>query len=545
MVSPFPCQTVLNPFLPLVLLLVFPAHGVVISASSPPASCTAVQTSRVVPALGVHPLIDVQLTGPGLLTNLTFTLEGTTDLEDIASLQVYFTGSVAEFRTVTLFGAVTRSYSGALSVSGSQELSAGVNHVWIAVEPRPGAKWGHILDGTLLSAGLNLEIRTPDAGAPPEYLTIGKALFSSILRKSGDDGVHTYRIPGLVTTPRGTLIAVFDLRWDSANDLPANIDVGCMRSTNLGSTWQWATETKTILDYDKNVSGSSGNGVGDPAVLVDRQTGTIWVAALWSYGNHGYGGSGAGLSTNQTGQYVLTRSQDDGRSWSPPINITAQAKANTNWGVCFQGPGHGIQLRDGTLLFPSQHTDPGGVNARAFFIFSTNHGATWLASPDVNPQIPPQLNENQMVELNSGQIMVSSRAPSGGNGKRVWSTYTRGSTLSDGIWSPLVHAVPDPVCQASFIRYSSILDGAARNRLLFANPGSSSSRADMTVRMSEDEGQTWTISRRIDTRPAAYSDLTLLADGTVGLLYETGDSGPYETLTFVRFHLDWLTQTRR
>lgn len=134
------------------------------------------------------------------------------------------------------------------------------------------------------------------------------------------------------------------------------------------------------------------------------------------------------------------------------------------------------------------------------------------------------------------------RRLSGGGGKRGWSTYTRGATLGDGGWSPLVLNVPDPVCQASVVRYSSTLDGAARNRLLFGNPGSSSSRVNFTVRMSEDEGQSWPVSRQVDSRPAAYSDMIVLADGTVGLLYETGDASAYETLTFVRFDLDWLTQ---
>ncbi len=508
----------------------------------PPAGCAVAQTSRVVPDFGLHALLDVQVLGPGVVTNLTFTLEGTTDVADVAALSVYGTGTGADFRPLARFGAVERPAAGVLSVAGTQTLEPGVNHFWIAIEPRRSAPWGHVFDAALLDVSLVGEVRTPLVGSPPGVLTLGNGIFSTILRRSGDDGVHTYRIPGLVTTPRGTLIAVFDLRWNSSADLPANVDVGCLRSTDGGSTWHWPTQGKAILDYDKTVVGSSGNGVGDPAILVDRETGTLWVAALWSFGNRAYTGSGAGLGTNQTGQYVLTRSDDDGLSWSPPINITAQAKVKTSWGVCFQGPGHGIQLRDGTLLFPSQHTDPGGVNARAFFIYSTNRGESWLASPDVNPTIPPQLNENQMVELNSGQILVSSRAPSGGGGKRVWSTYTRGSTPGNGSWSPLVYNLPDPVCQASLVRHSSTLDGAPRNRLLFANPGSASSRIQMTIRMSEDEGQTWTVERRIDNRPAAYSDLTVLADGTVGLLYETGDSTAYETLTFVRFSLDWLTR---
>jgi sialidase-1 len=508
----------------------------------PPSGCAAVQRNELVPGFGLHGLMDVQVLGPGAFTELTFTLDGTTDLGDIASLQVYYTGSASEFRPFAPFGPPIEPAAGALTVAGLQELGSGAQHFWIAVEPRRGAEWGNQIDATLVSVQVGDEVRTPDQGAPPEFLTLGNTYYSTVLRRSGDDGVHTYRIPGIATTDAGTLISVFDLRWNSSGDLPADVDVGCMRSTDNGNTWQWATESMAIMDYDESVPGSMGNGVGDPAILVDRETDTVWVAALWSFGNNGYVGSGAGLDITDTGQYVLTRSDDDGLTWSEPINITAQAKVNPNWGVCFQGPGHGIQLRDGTLLFPSQHTDPGGANARAFFIYSTDHGETWNVSPDVNAVVPPQLNENQMVELNTGQIMISSRVPSGGGGKRAWSTYTPGTTLGNGSWSPIRFDLPDPVCQASFIRYSSTLDGAPRDRLLFANPGSSSARVNMTVRMSEDEGVSWDVARQIDSRPAAYSDLTILADGTVGLLYETGDGNAYQTLTFVRFHMDWLTQ---
>ncbi|HRZ44029.1 MAG TPA: exo-alpha-sialidase [Candidatus Paceibacterota bacterium] len=509
-----------------------------------PPPCAASQAQRVVPAFGLHALLQAQVLAPadpnGLaVTNLAFTLEGTTDVEDVARVRIYWTGTSSEFRPLALFGADEGPFTGPRSIPGYQALDPGVNHFWIAVEPRRAARWGRRLDATLEAVGTTGGVRVPPVAAPPEFLLLGNTYAATVLRKRGDEGVHTYRIPGIATSARGTVIAVFDIRYDGGGDLPGNVDVGVLRSVDGGNTWGPMIKA---LDFDKGVPGSSGNGVGDPAILADRETGTIWVAGLWSYGSRAYAGSGAGLSTNQTGQYVLARSDDDGLTWSAPINITPQAKVNPQWGVCFQGPGHGIQLRDGTLLFPSQHTDPGGVNARAFFIYSTNHGASWLASPDVNPSIPPQLNENQMAELNSGQIMVSSRAPSGGGGKRVWATYTPGSTTGSGSWSPLVYSLPDPVCQASFLRYSSTLDGAPRNRLLFANPASSSSRHRMTVRMSEDEGLTWTVSRQVDDRPAAYSDMAVLPDGTVGLLYETGGADAYETLTLVRFDLDWLTQ---
>jgi sialidase-1 len=230
-----------------------------------------------------------------------------------------------------------------------------VNHFWIAVEPKRSAKWGHRLDAAVVGVGVTDGVRTPVVGAPPEFLTLGNNYLSTVVRRRGDEGVHTYRIPALVTSTNGTLIAAFDIRHDSAGDLPANVDVGVMRSTDNGNTWGPMLKA---LDFDRNVPGSSGNGVGDPTLLVDRVTGALWVAALWSYGNHAYVGSGAGLSTNQTGQYVLARSDDDGLTWSAPINITAQAKVNPDWGVCFNGPGHGIQLRDGTLLWPSSSTPP-------------------------------------------------------------------------------------------------------------------------------------------------------------------------------------------
>ena len=511
-------------------------------AEMPPLPCVAVQSNRVVPRFGLHPLMDVQVAGaatPLSVTNLTFTLDGTTDLADVGSLKLFFTGTGSEYRPLGPLASLNAPFTGTLAFNLSQLLSSGVNHFWLAVEPKRSAKWGRRLDAALVSVGVTDGVRTPPVSAPAESLTLGNNYLSTVVRRRGDEGVNTYRIPALVTSTNGTLIAAFDIRYDSSGDLPANVDVGIMRSTDHGNTWGPMVKA---LDFDKNVLGSSGNGVGDPAALVDRQTGAIWVAGLWSFGNRSIAGSLTGTETNRTGQYVLARSDDDGLTWSAPINITTQAKADTNWGCTFQGPGNGIQLCDGTLLFPSQHTQPGGAAGKVFFIYSTNHGASWAVSPDVTTNASPTMNENQMVELNSGQIMTSMRMSSGGGGKRGWSTYARGASLSAGSWSPLVLNLPDPVCQGSFVRYSSTLDGAARNRLLFGNPASSSSRANYTVRLSEDEGQTWTVSRQIDSRPAAYSDLAVLADGTVGLFYETGDATAYETLTFLRFDLDWLTQ---
>ncbi len=511
-------------------------------------SCTALQTNRTVPNFGLHHVLDAQIVTSGqsnaiALTNITFTLAGSTDAAaDVAAVTVYFTGVTNLFRPLIPFATYHGPMTGTISLAGNQVLQSGTNHFWIAVEPRRTAAWGRALDAELVSVGVtrtNGGIKTPTIAAPPEFLTLGNAPFYNLLRARGDNGSFEFRIPGLAVTTNGTLIATFDVRWDAINDLPANIDVACLRSTDMGNTWG---PMITVLDFDKNIPSSSGNGVGDAAVLVDRQTGTIWIAALWSFGNRSIAGSQTGTATNRTGQYVLARSDDDGLTWSAPINITEQAKANTNWGCTFVGPGKGIQLRDGTLVFPSQHTQPGGGQGKVFFVYSTDHGNSWQVSPDVTTNATPTMNENEVVELNSGQILTTMRMSSGG-GFRGWSTYTPGSGLSNGSWSPLIFQLPEPICQGTILRYTSTLDGSPRDRLLFSNPSNSvpsgyASRIRQTVYMSEDEGATWPVSRQIDTK-AGYSCLTTLPDGTVGIFYEA--PADYD-MVFARFSLDWLTQ---
>jgi sialidase-1 len=355
-----------------------------------------------------------------------------------------------------------------------------------------------------------------------------EGVFRTIVRRQGDDGVNTYRIPGLATTPQGTLIAVFDLRHKNAGDLPADIDVGAIRSTDGGKTW---SKTQTILDFDNNEKDSHGNGVGDPAVLVDRRTGDVLVAALWSSGNRGWHGSGPGLTPQQTGQLVLTRSSDDGKTWSKPINITRKiAGRNPKWRLCFNGPGNGIQLRDGTLVFAAQFRDAGGT-PHSCFISSSDGGKQWTISPPAIPAKPPT-SEAQIAELNDGSLLLSMRDESR-SGKRAWCRYAWQDDLSKGQWSEPWFTVSDPTCMASLVRYP---DGP----LIFSNPNSSSQRERLTIRTSTDDGRTWSDGRLLDPRPCAYSCLTVLKDGSVGVLYECGDKHYVETLTFARFPLEWV-----
>jgi sialidase-1 len=314
-------------------------------------------------------------------------------------------------------------------------------------------------------------------------------LTTKMLRKNGDDGVNTYRIPGLATSKKGTLLAVFDLRHENGGDLPGNIDVGLTRSTDDGATW---SATQRVMDYE-------GSGVGDPCIVVDRETGRIYVAALWSKGNRAWHGSGPGMTPEETGQFVLSHSDDDGVTWSRPVSITSQIK-EPEWRLCFDGPGCGMQLRDGTLVIPAQFRDAKGT-PHSCFIASKDHGETWTMSP---PCEGPT-SEAQIAETESG-MLISMRDESR-SGQRKWQRW-------DGKeWSKAWLKLPDPVCQAGLIRHPN-------GTLLFSNPADAKSRVRLTVRESRDDGETWSEGRVIDPRGSMYSCMSVMRDGRIAMVYE-------------------------
>lgn len=378
----------------------------------------------------------------------------------------------------------------------------------------------------LVAACLLIVVAAPSAGQQPNAASMpdDPRVFRTVVRRQGDEGVHTYRIPGLATTPRGTLIAVFDIRHASKADLPADIDVGAMRSTDDGATW---SAMQRVMDYDAREPGSRGNGVGDPAILVDTNTGAVFVAALWSKGARAWNGSGPGLTPEETGQFVLAKSTDDGVTWSKPQNITTQVK-QPEWRLCFNGPGNGIQLRDGTLVFPAQFKGSNNV-PHSCFIASTDHGATWRISPAAIPAKPPT-SESAIAELADGSMLLSMRDKSR-SGQRAWARWEWKDDVMSGRWSEPWLTGPDPTCMASLLRHP-------QGALLFSNPNHAKQRVAMTVRASTDGGKTWSAGRLLDPGPAMYSCMTVLRDGRIGILYESGDTAG---LTFVRFPLEWIT----
>jgi len=328
------------------------------------------------------------------------------------------------------------------------------------------------------------------------------------VRRVGEDSVHTYRIPGITTTNLGTLIAVFDIRYLNSKDLPGNIDIGMSRSSDGGITWQ---PMKVILTMGEP---KANNGVGDPSILFDPVTNKIWVAALWSKGNHSIAGSKPGLSPDESGQLILVNSSDDGLTWSAPMNITAQVK-NPEWKILFQGPGNGIAMQNGTLVFPAQYWDTTKI-PYSTIIYSTNHGINWKTGTGAKSNT----TESEVAETIQGTLMLNMRDNRGGF-RSVSTTNDMGKSWTEHTTSRNI--LIDPICQGSLIKASVKIKGVNKEVLFFSNANSSHKRDSITIKASLDYGVTWLPENQllIDERNCyGYSSLTKIDENTIGLLYE-------------------------
>ena len=350
------------------------------------------------------------------------------------------------------------------------------------------------------SRGGDLAVPPLADGTPPQRI-------GTSVRRGGEDGVHTSRIPALVRTAKGTLIAAFDLRHRGGGDLPGDIDVAVRRSTDGGETFG-----PTILALDMGAPHEQ-NGVGDPCLLVDRETDRVFVFGLWSQGNNGWNGSRPGLDPADTGQLVCAWSDDEGRTWSAPRNLTRSMK-DPSWRLFLQGPGTGITTSEGVLAIPAQFRDGDGI-PHSTVVWSDDRGETW----HVGTGARPKTTESSLVELADGSWMLNMRDDRGGS-RAVAVTRDRGQTWSEHPTSR--SALPEPVCMASLIRFERGRPGAADDLLLFSNPAvPRAPRRQITVRYSADDGASWSEGLLLDEGlSAGYSSLVQVDADTVGILYE-------------------------
>lgn len=360
------------------------------------------------------------------------------------------------------------------------------------------------------------------ATVTPRDTALSATRSTQALFVSNDGTFRRYRIPSLLVSKRGTLLAFCEGRVDGGG-LTGNIDLVLRRSFDAGQTWQ---PLQKIADLGDDT-------LGNPCPVVDRETGTIWLPFTRSPGRFNETQIVAGQSSGPTTVWVI-RSDDEGMTWSEPHDISATAR-RTGWGWYGTGPGIGIQLANGRLLIPSYHTEPGSGMYRSHAIFSDDHGATWKLGETVGEHTA----ECQAIERRDGAVVLNMR----GTNKQ----FFRSIAISrDGgqSWSEpqLDRHLPEPACQASLLKVPT--DGRAESSSdwLFCNPPGST-RRNLTLRLSRDEGQSWPMTKLIDAGPTEYSCLAWLPDGQIGLLYELTRAGQTyrPELHFARIPTSWLT----
>lgn len=355
-----------------------------------------------------------------------------------------------------------------------------------------------------------------------------KGLSQSDIFIAGQDGYASYRIPSLIATKRGTLLAFCEGRRNSKSDT-GDIDLLLKRSTDSGKTW---SKQKVIWDDGTNTC-------GNPCAVVDQKTGVIWL--LLTHNPRDVTEAQIKNKSYRAARTVwVSKSSDDGKTWSTPANITASTK-DPSWTWYATGPGVGIQIQHGPhkgrLVIPCDHAyeTSSGSDYGSHSIYSDDHGKNWK----LGGVIRPKMNECQVVELadGAGTLLMNLRSYFGLSQRAHSTSHDGGLT-----WSAPEHEpeLIEPVCQASILRlnWSEKKD---KSRILFSNPADESRRKNMTVRLSYDEGKTWPIKRALHENFAAYSCLTALPDKSIACLYERGEKSATDKITFARFTLDWLT----
>ncbi|MEX0724641.1 MAG: sialidase family protein [Planctomycetaceae bacterium] len=344
----------------------------------------------------------------------------------------------------------------------------------------------------------------PLVAAPPDSPNQQPVFEEQTLFRSGHGGYHCYRIPALLVTKKGTVLAIAEGRKDNCND-QTNVDLLLRRSEDGGRTW---SKQEVVADDGEHT-------MGNPCLVQDRETGTIWLP----------------LSRDNK-RVLIMHSDDDGRTWSKPVDITTQAM-NPKWHWVGTGPGHGIQLKSGRLLIPcwADATPNLGEIQLSYAFFSDDHGKTWqYGEPlDVNTS-----DECEAVELTDGMVYMNARSRQNQRKRAI-------SVSEDGgeSWLPVTFddRLPEPSCQGAIIRLTDA-SHSDKNRILLSSPSNPNARDHMKVYLSYDECRSWPVSKIVHEGSSAYSDLAINAGGEGLLLYEADD---YTQLRLARFNLAWLT----
>lgn len=399
------------------------------------------------------------------------------------------------------------------------------------------------LDNKLVLSSVTLKT---DKGKVVSEITGDAVLRMGVaLRLWGQDGVDNCRIPGLAITPKGTILAVYDARRGRNSDLQGDIDICYNRSTDGGRTW---SEMGIAMDMGEwGGLPQKYNGVSDPCILVDDKTGDIYVSACWMHGvidpetgewveglteeskvwNHQWRNNGSlpGYDVRRSSQWMVVKSTDDGMTWSEPQNFTSQVKPE-DYCLMINGPGAGITLDDGTLVFPAQGKREDETHFSTL-ITSRDGGRTWSAGTPAIKDHGIHSNECMAVQLSDGSIMLNMRSNKNRgnrecNGRMVYITKDLGQTWTEHPTSG--HVLTEPTCQGSLLkhRYKDSC-GVEHELLLFFNPNDPAQRIHSTMKCSLDEGMTWPEEMWLEFDEGlgrGYSCMISIDNDTVGVIYE-------------------------
>ena len=353
-----------------------------------------------------------------------------------------------------------------------------------------------------------------------------------IVWRQSDAGYELYRIPSIIVTPKGTVLAFAEARQGQEDS--GDIDLVVKRSSDNGRTWS-----------EQSVVWSDGrNTCGNPCPVIDQITGRIILMMTWNMGNEDEGDI-IMHDVDNTRRPYMCYSDDDGLTWSEPVDLTATCK-NPDWGWYATGPGVAIQLKSekykNRLVIPANHSYSTTNQEEMVVEEKYGYGSHVLLSDDggknwrMSTSITPGCNESQVVELSDGRLMMNMRSYNRMGCRAISYSDDGGET-----WSKIEHALQlvEEVCQASFIEYGVY---AGEKMYLFSNPGNPWDRYFMTIKTSFDDCETWSNDKLIFAGPSAYSCMTVLPNGNIGLLFEGGREYRYENIVFVSIHPDQLFQ---
>lgn len=454
------------------------------------------------------------------LETLTLSLEGTKSLGDIASLEIFQKEDGGTRYPAQI------SEGGRVKFDLHKSMTADTARFTIGIKLKDTIDMQNRICLSKLKISTSDGVVSPASPLNKEYRT-GVAL-----RQHNQDGVHAHRIPGLATTKKGTLIALYDARRESYRDLQGDIDICINRSEDGGRTW---SPMQVVLDMGEYGGlPQKYNGVSDGAVLCDENTGDLYITGLWMHGvldpetgkwikgltesstewNHQWRscGSQPGYGIKESSQFLIAKSTDDGLTWSDPHNITRSVKKES-WWLMAPAPGSGITLSDGTLVFPAEGRTETGLQISTI-MYSKDGGNSWKTG---NPAYT-NTNECMAVQLSDGSIMLNMRERSNrgkieGNGRAVAVTSDLGETWKEHPTSR--NALIESACQGSLFKHKGVL--------FFFNPSSTTNRDNFTLKCSFDDGMTWPeeywiLIDQLDGN--GYSCITSVDDNTLGILYE-------------------------